>query len=336
MSEIEAMVNAGAEGAKAGKAGFDLVGKVLGPALTRRQATADAQAEVQGVLAKRLADHIESNPLDPDILDTVIACGGKMNLINLAKIVQKAEFQLTNEAMPALITDDWAANFRDKARNCSDEEMANLWAQLLAGEANNPNSRSRKAVNILADMDKPDAELFSALCRFRLITFNFSNLRFSGSPPPPRSRFNTAPAPPLLVVLDAQHAIYKDQGIDFQSLTHLEGLGLIKVLPQGYNIGPGKFAYTLDTALVLSCGNPIQMGVAYFTTAGSQLSELCFPLNPPAGFADYLTDVWQRQGVSVGNDLNEVIVTRAEIHSIDPITGQRTLIDTTKPQGEEP
>lgn len=311
---------------KVGKASLDLVSKLFGPVITRRQAAADSEAEVQGALARRLADYIETNPMDSEVLEVLISCGGKLSFSNLARIVQKAELQLTEEAMPSLITDDWASNFREKSRTCSDEDMAELWAQLLAGEANNPGSRSRKAVNILADLDKPDAELFSTLCRFRLITFNLSNLRFSGSPPPARSRFNTAPAPPLLVVLDAQQPMYKDQGIDSQSLAHLEGLGLIKVLPQGYTIGPGKAAYVLDgTSLVLSCDRPIQMGVAYFTTAGSQLSELCFPLESPKGFADYLIRVWRSHGVSVSHDLNEVIEARIEVYHIDPETGEKKL-----------
>ena len=319
---------------KLGKASLDLVGKLFGPTFTRRQAAADSEAAVQGALARRLTDYIESNPMDSDVLEVLISCGGKLSFTNLARIVQRADLQLTEEAMPSLITDDWASNFRDKARTCSDEEMAEIWAQLLAGEANNPGSRSRKAVNILADMDKPDAELFSALCRFRLITFNFSNLRFSGSPPPPRSRFNTAPAPPLLVVLDAQHPIYQAQGIDFQSLAHLEGLGLIKTLPQGHTIGPGKVAYVLNGAtLVLSCDGPIQMGVAYLTTAGSQLSELCFPLESPEGFADYLTEVWRSHGVTVGDDLNDVIETKIEIYHVDPETGGRIPVEPTRIEG---
>ena len=41
MSEIQAIANAGAAGAKVGKAGIDVIGKVFGPTFTRRQATAD-------------------------------------------------------------------------------------------------------------------------------------------------------------------------------------------------------------------------------------------------------------------------------------------------------
>ena len=131
MSEIEATANAGAEVAKAGKAGFDLIGRVFGPAFTRRQATADAQVEVQGALAKRLADHIESTRLDPDTLEMLMTCGGKMSVANLANIMSKALPMLSEGAAPSLVSEDWIANWRDKARLFSDEEMTLLWAQLL-------------------------------------------------------------------------------------------------------------------------------------------------------------------------------------------------------------
>ena len=324
MSEID-------EGFKLGNAAIELASKVFGPWFTRRQAIAAAQADVQEALVGQLTTYMESFPGDPDVLEAIISCGGKMNLINLAKIVQMAQSQLTESATPALIGNDWTANFRDKARFCSDEQMSELWAQLLAEEANQPGSRSRKAVNILADLDKSDAELFSTLCRFRLITFNFSSVTFSGAPPPPRSKHNTAPAPPILAVLDATNRIYTEQGIDFAALAHLEALGLVRVLPQGYTIGPGKAAYIHNDGtaghLVLSSDSPIKMGVAYFTTAGSQLSELCFPLDSPDGFAHYLTEMWQNQGVDVSSDLNQVIQTRIEVYQEDPKTGERTLVN---------
>ena len=308
MNEIEAMANAGVEGAKAGKAGFDLIGKVFGPTITRRQAAADAQAEIQGALASRIVTYIESNSLDSDILEILMICGGKTNLVNLAKIVQKAESQLTEEATPSLITSDWAANFRDKARTCSDDEMADLWASLLASEANNPGSYSRKSVNILADLDKSDAELFSTLCRFRLLEVRHLAIAFPGASPFPRSRFNTPANPPRLAILEERHPIYSELGIDSESLMHLEGLGLITLLPQGHTIVSNKIVYVCENKhLILSSDGPIQMGIVCFTTAGSQISQLCVPLESPEGFADYLTAFWENQGVNVSNDLNKVI-----------------------------
>ena len=61
---------------------------------------------------------------------------------------------------------DWMANFFDKCRIISDEEMQGLWAKVLSGEANAPGSYSKRTVNFLASMDKEDAALFTALCGF--------------------------------------------------------------------------------------------------------------------------------------------------------------------------
>ena len=101
MSDIQAMANAGAEGAKAGKAGIDLIGKVFGPMFTRRQAIADAQAEIQGALANRLANHIESNPLDPNVLEMLATCGGKASVVNLANILSKRVSKKGESCIPA-------------------------------------------------------------------------------------------------------------------------------------------------------------------------------------------------------------------------------------------
>ena len=311
MNEIEAIANAGAEGAKAGRAGFDLIGKVFGPAITRRQATADAQAEVQGAMARRLAAHIESNPVDPDILETLMVCGGQLSFTNLAKIVKKAESRLIENAMPSLITDDWAANFRDKARNCSDEEMAELWAQLLAGEANNPGSYSRKSVNILSDTEPEDARLFKSLSNFRLIPVD---PKYQNTPNGQILRwFERAAIPSKLAVLDDKHPIYTDNGINFRSLARMEWLGLVRYVSFGYVItqSSDKFAAYEHSGghLYLASDEPIPFGYAEFTPAGEQLSELCIPLESPSGFIDYLTEVWRSRNVRVAHDISEVVST---------------------------
>ena len=44
--------------------------------------------------------------------------------------------------------------------------MQELWASLLAGEANQPGSVSERTVDFVAAMDKIDAETFARLCRF--------------------------------------------------------------------------------------------------------------------------------------------------------------------------
>ena len=154
------------QGLKLGNRFVRLADKVLGPLLTRRQADADSHATLQQSLAVQVANYIDSTPWNQDVLEALISSGGKTNLMNLARILQLAASQLAEEADPSLIDDDWVANYKDKARTCSDEEMSRLWAQLLAEEANNPGSYSRKTVNVLADLEPADARLFRSLSNF--------------------------------------------------------------------------------------------------------------------------------------------------------------------------
>ena len=276
MSEMEAMANAGAEGAKVGKAGIDLIGKVFGPTFTRRQATADAQAEIQLALANRLAHHIESAPLDPNVVEMLATCGGKASVANLANMLSMALPMLDETADSALISDDWIANWRDKARLVSDEEMALLWAQLLAGEVNSPGTYSSKAVNMLADMDRSDAQLFHDLCRFQVM----------------RYEFEFGPRDTIPFVIDPSDDIYKSNGVTDEGLLALEDIGLIRY-PMLPNI-PDRvtaFAYSGGWLLNYSKDN-VETGRISWTYNGKQMSKLCLPLESPTGFEQYLLDKW--------------------------------------------
>ena len=276
MSEIQAMANAGAEGAKAGRAGIDLIGKVFGPTITRRQAAADAQAEIQLALANRLAYYIESDSLDPNVLDMLATCGGKASVSNLANILTMAVPMLDESADPALISDDWIANWRDKARLVSDEEMALLWAQLLAGEVNSPGTYSPKAVNMLADMDRSDAQLFHDLCRFQVM----------------RYEFEFGPRDSLPLVINPSDEIYTSNGVTDEGLLALEDIGLIKY-PMLPNIPDKATAFGYSRGWLLNYSSDhVETGRISWTFNGKQMSKLCLPLESPTGFEQYLLDKW--------------------------------------------
>ena len=72
---------------------------------------------------------------------------------NMEEITKKALPQLESRSDPSMMDDDWVTNFFDKSRIVSDTEMQNLWAQVLAGEANNPGTYSKRTVNFLGDVD---------------------------------------------------------------------------------------------------------------------------------------------------------------------------------------
>ena len=306
MDEIQQAFDLGVKGASLGD-------KLLGLLPLRRQADADSSAAMRSMLADQAIAFVEANITDPRVLDLVACCGGKFGLENIIRILRLAGPQLNEDANPDLITDDWAANFRDKARTHSDPEMAELWAQLLAGEANKPGSFSRKTVSTLAEMEPRDARLFKTLCGFRLIPgqpipvpqliipqgqtfYTFARLPFS---------------PPYSVVLDDAQSIYTAQGITFNSLARLDWLGLIRYLALGYESrgSDGKFiGFEHGGGLIfVASEKPIKLGRVEFLPAGAEMSELCVPFESHHGFVDYLTETWQSQGVRVVHTLGEAL-----------------------------
>ena len=84
--------------------------------------------------------------------------------------------------------------------------MQELWGRILAGEANTPNSFSRRTVNLVADLDKRDAELLTRLCAFGWMIGGLTPL-----------------------VFDLQADIYNRNGIAFDTLGQLEALGLVRL-----------------------------------------------------------------------------------------------------------
>ena len=124
---------------------------------------------------------------------------------NMEDITAKALPQLDEKATPDSVENDWIVNFFDKSRIVSDNEMQELWSRVLAGEANAPGTYSKRTVNFLSNLDKADAELFIKLCGFGWMMGRVVPL-----------------------VFDVKAEIYNKHGINFNSLSHLESIGLIQ------------------------------------------------------------------------------------------------------------
>ena len=123
---------------------------------------------------------------------------------NMEDITAESIPHLSDDANPDAMDDDWIANFFDKCRIISDKEMQSLWSRVLAGEANTPGTYSKRTVNFVSELDKNDANLFTKLCRFC---------------------WNIGYMVPLVFNFEAE--IYNRNGIDFDALRHLEGIGVL-------------------------------------------------------------------------------------------------------------
>ena len=204
------------------------------------------------------------------------------NQANIENITEKATHYLNDDATPEAIEDDWVRNCIDKTKMVSDESMQDWWARILAGEANNPGSFSRRTVNLMADLDKGDAELFRNLCSYIWVLGN-------------------TPSP---FVFDMQHEIYNRHGVNFGSIGQLETLGLIHFNGlTGFDfIGQPKTVILSyhGSHVVLTMpndsGNKLPQGQVIFTRAGLELARIC-EFNPVEGFFEYVYDKWASESL---------------------------------------
>ena len=195
---------------------------------------------------------------------------------NMEAIAAKALPQLNDNAKPDSIENDWIVNFFDKSRTISDEEMQSLWARVLAGEANAPGAFSKRTVNSIADLDKQEAILFTQLCGFVW----------------------KLPGRAIPLVFDDSEKIYNRVGINFESLAHLESIGLIQHNDAGsYRlIGTSKrfrmVYYGRSVSLDLPKGKEIEVGMAILTRIGRELAPICGS-KPVDGFWEYVMNRWK-------------------------------------------
>ena len=200
---------------------------------------------------------------------------------NIEDITQKALPLLEEESSPQNVEDDWITNFFDKCRIVSDEDMQRLWSRVLAGEANTPGAFSKRTVNLLADLDKGDAELFMRLCGFGWEIGNVAPL-----------------------VYDFHDEVYNRHGIEFASLNHLESLGLIQFnditgfrrvkVPKKATVF--YYGRRVELTFPKDADNDLQLGKVLLTRAGQELAPVCRS-TPVDGFFDYVYDRWAGQSL---------------------------------------
>lgn len=197
---------------------------------------------------------------------------------NIESITGKAIPLLTDDSNADEVDDDWVTNFFDKSRIVSDNEMQELWARVLAGEANAPGTYSKRTVNFIGDLDKGDAELFAALCGFG---FHVGNV--------------------VPLVFDVEDAIYNSHRINFSSLIHLESIGLIQFNNlQGFvrcklpkHLLLFYYGAPLQLELPNTDGeNQLELGHVLLTKTGQELAPICGS-TPVPEFLDYVRGKWK-------------------------------------------
>jgi hypothetical protein len=253
------------------------IGGLYKPFQIRRVAHAEADAD-----RIRAATQIEITELQHRAMSRLFAEEAKKQH-NIEAITLKALPDIRPESQPENVEDDWIANFFDKCRLISDEEMQSLWARILAGEANSPGKFSKRTVNLVGSLDKSDATLFSQLCGFVFII---------GDPTP--------------LIYDLSHKIYTDAQVNFSSIAHLESTGLIHFSGVGEysrtGLGQRGFVHYFDSPVWIEFpaerkeNNQLNIGHVLLTKAGIELAPLS-GAQPREGFVNFVKEHWKKFGI---------------------------------------
>lgn len=271
----------------------DYIGVAQQPKQISREADARAYADVRSQLIKQSFDpnaSEEDRVLARGLLaDTQSTMRGQKNR---EAIVRKALPEVKEDAKPEEVEDDWFANFFDKSRLISDEEMQILWAKIFSGEVNKPGSFSKRTLNYLQTLSKKEALLVQ-----RLISLSPCDLEKSHLMP--------------LVYEDESSSFCQNQGINVHSLAELESAGLIVQSEFGYSRSyePGKrlvvqyfdaffFIYLSAGSESLHGPNTFMLGSVTLTDMGKEVGRLC-SLERLDGFETYLTSKWEELGYKV-------------------------------------
>lgn len=210
-------------------------------------------------------------------------CEQERNQNNIETITLQALNQLESTAKPEEMERDWITYFFEQCRIVSDSEMQALWAKLLASEANNPGSFSKRTVNLVGLLDKKDAQLFT-----KLSSFNWKIGKLQ----------------PLILDVDAE--IYTKEGINFETLEHLETLGLIM-----FNNLTGYVRRGFSKRTIVSfqnkhfiiefpkeANNSLEIGKVRLTSIGMELGKICCP-DEMLSFDDYVINHWLQEGIKI-------------------------------------
>jgi hypothetical protein len=201
---------------------------------------------------------------------------------NIESITSLAIPSLKTDSNPSEVDDDWIVHFFEKCRLVSDTDMQALWARILAGEANEPESFSKRTIDALSVLDKHDAELFQKLCRFN---------------------WSLCSVDPL--IYGPFDSIYTDNGLTSEVISHLDDIGLINFAILGFgerNLrGRAEFRY-FDAGVTVTFPvdhvTGLDTGHVIFSRVGRQLNNVCSSI-PVPGFLEYVTERWTSAGLDV-------------------------------------
>jgi uncharacterized repeat protein (TIGR03899 family) len=101
---------------------------------------------------------------------------------NIDNVTQIAAQQLSQEETVSEepVDEDWTTRFFNIVEDISDEEMQKLWGRILAGEVKQPKSYSLRTLELLKNLSKREADVFTKASNLVITSIGGSSFMFRG------------------------------------------------------------------------------------------------------------------------------------------------------------
>ena len=264
----------------------DGVGAIFRPNQIIRVAKADSKADLIKARGQvevdkiRILGGIKVSEVEKRALARLAYEEGKYQQ-NMEDILKNALPDVKEDAKPEAVEGDWFINFFDKCRLISDPEMQTLWGKVLAGEANEPGSFSKRTVNFIQTLSKNEAEKFQLLCCFSIASENFTPL-----------------------IYDPKDEFFVKNGLNIMDMQILNDIGLIileGLVTYSVPINVPKFElFYFDTTFEIRIPekDDFKIGQVVMTELGREIAKLC-SIRPIHGFSNYLVGKWSEFGYTI-------------------------------------
>ena len=125
-----------------------------------RPTSPDSIKNVMDVISNDAIDSIEKRGVDV-FINTL---GQKQH--NVESIINKSFKFLPPEVVsPEMPDQEWVLDFFDLCQNCSNEEVQEIWAKLLADKVDNPKAHSRRLMHTIKLLEVIEARIFNNMSK---------------------------------------------------------------------------------------------------------------------------------------------------------------------------
>lgn len=254
------------------------IGVIYEPTKIIRKAKADAKAQEIMTISEINTKEIQQRAITRFIHEET------RKQENIENIIEKAIPLIANNASSEMVEEDWLVNYFDKAKMISDDEMQMFWSRMLAEETNNAGKFSKKTINVVSDLDKQDALMFTNLCKF---CFKIKTSEFA-------------------LIYDLEQEIYGKYNIWFGNLLHLESIGLIQFDNlQEFSLksfSKEEIIYYFDRPIKITSENEkknnFSVGRVVFSQVGRELVEICSSM-PEEEILNFNVSRWKENNIKV-------------------------------------